>query len=59
VKRLWIWNKNKQNVVTFDIHLDIKDFVALAAEALQTFIALVVENGRYEPLSKMLDYELH
>jgi hypothetical protein len=48
-----------QGVVTFDVHMDIKDFVALAAEALETFIALVVETGKYQPLSKMLDYELH
>ena len=59
VKRIWIWNKNMQGVVTFDVHMDIKDFVALAAEALETFIALVVETGKYQPLSKMLDYELH
>ena len=58
-KRVWIWNRNNNNVVTFDVHMDIKDFVALAAEALETFISLVVETGRYEPLSKMLDYELH
>ncbi|MCJ1425174.1 hypothetical protein MMC29_003062 [Sticta canariensis] len=47
VKRIWIWNKNMQGVVTFDVHMDIKDFVALAAEAFETFIALVVETGKY------------
>lgn len=58
-KRIRVWNRATTGVITLDMHMELRDFVLLTAEALHTFVAFVVEGGKYQPLSKMLEYELH